>query len=94
MALADSTHRGTSAKTICEYDLLIRRCDCFESRLAETDTALTSLSREDVCRLEQHHEQLLDFKKEMSEINDKLLSLTLKESDALPARITSLERKC
>ena len=52
-----------------------------------------SLSREDVCRLEQHHEQLLDFKKEMSEINDKLLSLTLEESDALPARITSLERK-
>ena len=88
-ALADSAHRSTSAKTISECDL-VRRCDCFESRLMETDTALTC---EDACQLEQHHEQLLDFRKEMSEINDKLLSLMLDESDALPARSTSLERK-
>ena len=63
MALADSAHRGASSKTVSKHELLVRRCDHFESRLTETDTALRSLTHEDVCRLEQHHEQLLDFKK-------------------------------
>ena len=56
------------------------------------DTALSSLICEDICWLEQHHEQLLDFKKEMSEIN-KLLCLTLEGSDTLPDRVTGLEKK-
>ena len=61
--------------TISERDLLIRWCDRLKSHLAEMGSALTSLSGEDRCRLEQHHKQLLDFKKEMFEINNNLLSL-------------------
>ena len=59
----------------------------------ETDMALSSLTHEDTCRLEQHHEQLLDFKKEMSEINNRLLSLTLGGSDDLLDIVTGLEKK-
>ena len=93
MTLADSASRSSSTTTISERDLLMRRCDRLETRLTETDTALSSLTREDTCRLEQHHEQLLDFKKEMSEINNKLLCLTLEGSDTLPDRVTGLEKK-
>ena len=54
------------AATVTERDLLLRRCDRLESHLGETDSALASLTGEDKCLLEQHREQLLDFKKEMS----------------------------
>lgn len=92
LALVDST-RPASATTVSGRDLLLRRCDRLESRLGDTDSALASLSGEDKCLLEQHHEQLLDFKKEMSEISNNLLSLTLEDTDSLPARVASLDKK-
>ena len=73
----DSAHT-VSTPTVRDHDLLLRRCDHLKFRLTDTNSALTSLSGEDRCLLEQHHEQLLNFKKEISEINNNLLSLTLK----------------
>ena len=75
--LALDSARTVSTPTVSDRDLLLRRCDRLESRLTDTNSALTSLSGEDRCLLEQHHEQLLDFKKEISVINNNLLSLTL-----------------
>ena len=92
MALADSTNT-TSMTKVSESELLSRRCDRLETRLSGTETALTSLTHEDVCRLEQHREELLDFKKELSGINDRLLSLELDESSLLPTMVTNLEKK-
>ena len=91
MALADSTNT-TSTTKVSESELLSRRCDCLETRLTGTETALTSLTHEDVCRLE-HREELLDFKKELSGINDRLLSLELNESSSLPTMVANLEKK-
>ena len=93
MKFADSAFRASSTSTISERDVLMRRCDRLKTRLTATDTVLSSLTREDTCQLEQHHEQLFDFKKEMSEINNRLLSLTLGGSDNLPDIITDLEKK-
>lgn len=91
--LALDSARTVSTPTVSDRELLLRRCDRLDSRLTDTNSALTSLSGEDRCLLEQHREQLLDFKKEISEINNNLLSLTLEGSDSLPPRIASLERK-
>lgn len=74
MALADATN-PTSSREVSPRELLARRCSRLESRLSETDSALTSLSHEDVCRLQQHREQLSDFKREAAEIDNSLLSL-------------------
>ena len=91
MALADST--TTSTREVSAREFLVRRCDRLESRLTETVTALTSLTHEDVCKLQQYQEQALDFKREIAEMSNSLLSLTLEESDTLPPKITSLEKK-
>ena len=61
-----------------------------ESRLSETAAACTSLSHDDV---QQHQEQTLDFKKEIAELGNALLSLTLEESDVLPSMTADLEKK-
>ena len=61
MKLADST--ATSSKAVSTHEFLVHRCERLESRLTETATALTSLTREDVCKLQQYQEQSLDFKK-------------------------------
>ena len=82
----------TPAKGVNGRELLVRKCAHLLSRLSETSTALTSLTREDVVRLQQYGEQLLDHKRELSEINDALLSLTLEDSDELPSRVSSLEK--
>lgn len=91
MTLADST--TTSTKAVSAREFLVRRCERLESRLTETATALTSLTCEDVCKLQQYQEQSLDFKREMAEISNTLLSLTLEESDDLPSRVTDLEKR-
>ena len=91
MTLADST--TTSTKGVSAREFLVRRCDRLESRLTETATALTSLTYEDVCKLQQYQEQVLDFKREIGEISNSLLSLTLEDSDTLPPKITNLEKK-
>ena len=91
LALADPTTR-TSPTAVSARELLVRRCKRMESRLSETDTALTSMSHEDVCRIQQYREQTTDFKKEIVEISDVLLSLTLAESDSLPSMIGALEK--
>ena len=88
LTLADST----PTREVSARELLARRCDRLESRLTETDTALTSLTHEDTFKLQQYQEQALDFKREIAEISNALLSLTLEESDVLPSRITSLEK--
>ena len=57
------------------------------------DTALLSLTPDDLLRLEQHHEQLLDFKGEISGITGKLLYLSSEESGTLSSKIASLEKR-
>ena len=74
MALADFT--TTSTKEVSAREFLVRRCDRLESRLTETATALTSLTHEDVCKLQQYQEQALDFKRDW---RNSLLSLTLED---------------
>ena len=92
MALADATN-PTSSREVSPRELLARRCSRLESRLSEADAVFTSLSHEDVCRLQQHQEQLSDFKRETAEIGNSLLSLTLDDSDVLPSMIADLEKK-
>ena len=91
MTLADST--TTSTREMSAREFLVHRCDRLESRLTETATALTSLTHGDVCKLQQYQEQALDFKREIAKMSNSLLSLTLKESDTLPPKIASLEKK-
>lgn len=90
MTLADST---ASSREVSTREVLVRRCDCLEFRLLETNTALSSLTHEDVCQLQQYQEQLLDFKREIAEISNTSLSLTFEEADALSTKITVLEKK-
>ena len=78
---------------IRESEILSRRCDLLESRLKDMDTALSSLTPDDLSRLEQHHEQLLHFKGEISGINSKLLYLSSEESGKLSSKIASLEKR-
>ena len=92
LALADAATR-TPPREVSTRELLARRCKRLESRLSETDAALTPLSHEDVCRLQQYQEQTSDFKKEIAELSNTLLSLTLDESDVLPSVIADLEKK-
>ena len=92
LALADATS-PTSTREVSPRELLVRRCSRLESRLSETDTALSSLSHEDVCRLQQHQEQLSNFKRESAEIGNALLLLTLDDSDVLLSMIADLEKK-
>ena len=92
LALADATS-PTSTREVSPRELLVRRCSRLESRLSETDTALSSLSHEDVCRLQQHQEQLSDFKRESAEIGNALFLLTLDDSDVLLSMIADLEKK-
>ena len=91
MTLADST--TTSTKAVSARELLVCSCECLESRLPEISTALTSMIHVDVCKLQLYQEQSLDFLREMEEISNTLLSLTLEESDDLPSRVTHLEKR-
>ena len=54
--------------------------------------ALSSLTADDKFRLQQYSDQLLDYKGELSEINNTMLTLTLGGSDPLPAKIPELEK--
>ena len=89
LALADAA----SPTSPSPPELLVHRCKRLESCLSDTDTASTSLSHEDVCRLQQYQEQVLDFKREIAEMGNALLSLTLDDRDVLPSMITDLEKK-
>ena len=92
MALADNATR-TSPREVDSRELLVRQCKRLESHLLETAAACTPLSHNDVCRLQQYQEQTSDFKKEIAELGNALLSLTLEESDVLPLMIADLEKK-
>ena len=89
MALADAATRSFSSE-VSTREVLVRRCARVESRLADTTAALTSLSHDDMCRLQQHQERAFDLKKE---ICNTLLSLTLDEHDDLLSMIVDLEKK-
>ena len=92
MAFADAATRSSSTE-VSARELLVRRCTRVESRLADTTAAVTSLSHDDVCRLQQYQEQASDFKKEIAELSNTLLSLTLDGSDVLPSMVVDLEKK-
>ena len=72
--------------------MLVRKCTRLEARLAETNTALSSLTSDDKFRLQQYSDQLRDHKSELSDINNTLLTLTSEESDPLSEKIPELER--
>ena len=69
---------------IDERKLLSRRLKRLQECLSNSDKAINDLTGEekDSCRLE-HDEQLRDYKKELSDVNLKLLSLDLSSSDEL-----------
>ena len=87
------TPNPSSTKTISVSEIQSRRCDLLESRLKDMDTALSSLTPDDIRRLEQNHEQLIDIKGKISGINGKLLYLSSEESGTLSLMIASLEKR-
>ena len=91
MALADAAV-PTSTKSVSEREILTRRCTRLESQLTEVETALVSLSHDDVCQLDEYREQLSDIKREISAVSDKLLALTPEEAEALPSKVKGLEK--
>ena len=89
LAPADSASSASPGEPSAR-ELLLRRCKRIHVRLSKTETALDSLSREDICK---HKEQALDVKREVAEISNVSLSLTVHESDTLPSMIVDLERR-
>ena len=83
-----------AATKIDERKVLSRRLKRLQDHLSVAETAIGSLSSErgDACRLKQHEEQLRDYKKDLSDVSLKLLSLDLDESDELLAQHTHLEK--
>ena len=62
------------------------------SLVSETIKTLSSRA-EDVCRLQQHEEQLSDYKKDLADFRNSLLSLELAEGDELMGLHTTLEKR-
>ena len=91
MALIESTNPASSPR-IKGRELLVCKCTRLEARLAETNTALSSLTSDNKFRLQQYSDQLRDHKSELSDINNALLMLTSEESDPLSEKIPELER--
>jgi hypothetical protein len=76
---------SSSVTKIDERKLLSCRLKRLQECLSAADKAINGLSGEekDSCRLKQHDEQLRDYKKELSDVNLKLMSLDLDASDEL-----------
>ena len=76
----------TSSATPTHIDqrkVLARKLQHLEKSLSsasETVSSLTSHSK-DICRLQQHEEQLSDYKKDLADFRNSLLSLDLTEGD-------------
>ena len=70
---------------INERKVLSRRLKRLQESLSTADEAISTLSGEerDSCRLKQHDEQLCDYKKDLSDVSLKLMSLDLEVSDEL-----------
>ena len=78
---------------ISERKVLSRRLKRLQDCLSTANEAITALTGEgaDVCRLKQRDEQLQDYKRDLADVNIKLLSLDLDESDNLLKQHTRLE---
>ena len=78
---------------ISEHKVLSRRLKRLQDCLSTANEAITALTGEgaDVCRLKQRDEQLQDYKRDLADMNIKLLSLDLDESDDLLKQHTHLE---
>ena len=87
---------SSAGTKIDERKLLSRRLKRLEECLSNADKAISDLSGEekDSCRLKQHDEQLHDYKKELSDVNLKLLSLDLGASDELMMLHSRLGKPC
>lgn len=69
-----------------EYKALFQRLVCLQRSLAPVDEALTALEadvRPDKPRMKLHDEQLREYKMELTDIDVKLFSLEIRETDDL-----------
>ena len=80
---------------IDQHKVLARKLQHLEKSLAsvsETIGSLTSHSK-DICRLKQHEEQLSDYKKDLADFRNGLLSLDLTEGNELLGLHAALEKR-
>jgi len=78
-----------------EYKVLTQRLARLQRSLAPVDEALTSLEggeRPDIPRMKLHDEQFQEYKKELTEIDVKLFSLEIAETDDLMTQHTQLNK--
>ena len=75
--------------------VLMRKLQHLEKSLSLVNETVSSLSSrsEDVCRLQQHEEQLSDYKKDLADFRNSLLSMDLEEGDELLALHATLEKR-
>ena len=81
-------------KQIDERKVIAKRLGRLRKCLTAVDDAIKALaSREiDAPRLKQHDEQLQDYKRELADLNVKLFSLDLEDTNELVAQHTKLEQ--
>ena len=74
--------------------VLSRKLQHFEKTLSLVSENISSLSGwpEDICCLQQHEEQLSDYKRDLSDLRNSLLSSDLDESDELITLHACLEK--
>ena len=73
------------------HKLAHKRLLRLRKNLSESESVLSSDS-DDVCMIHQHQEQLSDFKDELIDVRNSLLSLDLKEDDELNKLLIEVER--
>ena len=75
--------------------VLTRKLQHMEKSVTVMSENVSSLSSrpEDVCRLQQHEEQLSDYKKDLAEIRNSLLSSSIEEGDELLGLHSALEKR-
>ena len=82
-----------STTKVSERKVLSRRLKRLEDGLMVANESVTALTAEtaDICRLQQHDEQLVDYKETLADVSINLSSLDLEETDELLAQQTRLE---
>ena len=75
--------------------VLTRKLQHLEKSLTVVSKNVSSLSSrpEDVCRLQQHEEQLSDYRKDLAEFRNSLLSSSIEEGDELLGLHSALEKR-
>ena len=75
--------------------VLMHKLQHLEKSLTVVSENVSSLSSrpEDVCRLQQHEEQLSDYKKDLAEFRNSLLSSSIEEGDELLGLHSALEKR-